>query len=161
MLDTVPVTGHGTPTVRNGLPCLMQYFPTSFFSHRTCVTPSQNSNMLLTSVLQKKNWSPSMMEQQALSIISKQICTESINQLVINGGGVKRNGFQKIPYIEASSVARTLDSYLSLQENSSCKAEFVAWQKSIPAEGERPNQRMQGKKIPLNSWKWTRAADVI
>lgn len=94
-----------------------------------------------------------MMEQQALSIISKQICTESINQLVINGGGggMKRNGFQKIPYIEASSVARTLDSYLSLQENSSCKAEFVAWQKSIPAEGERPNQRMKGKKIPLNS----------
>ena len=49
---------------------------------------------------------------------------------------MKRDGFQKIPYIEASSGPRTLDSYLSLQENSSCKAEFVAWQKSIPAEGE-------------------------
>ena len=87
MLDITPVTDHGTPTVRNGLQCLMQYFPTSFFSHHTYVTPSQNPNMAPTSVLQKKNWSPSMMEQQGLSVISKQICTESINKLVINEGG--------------------------------------------------------------------------
>lgn len=62
---------------------------------------------------------------------------------------MKRDGFWKVPYIECSSVPRTLDSNLSLQENSSCKAEIVAWQKSIPAEGERPNQRIQEKNNTL------------
>ena len=62
---------------------------------------------------------------------------------------MKRDGFWKVPYVEGSSVPRTLDSNLSLQENSSCKAEIVAWQKSIPAEGERPNQRIQEKNNPL------------
>lgn len=38
--------------------------------------------------------------------------------------GMKRDGFWKVPYVEGSSVPRTLDSYLSLQENSSCKAEI-------------------------------------
>lgn len=148
MLDTVPVTGHDTPTVRNGLPCLMQYFPTSFFSHRTCVTPSQNSNMLLTSVLQKKNWSPSMMEQQALSIISKQICTESINQLVINGGGWRGMAFRRFPTLRLAQLPGHLTPTLV------CKKTQVAKQSSWP--GRNPSLRKEsdqtkewrGKKYP-------------